>query len=103
MPETRAKLRLRKRSSGRIGSGDPALDEHERGERHHARATARPMICGEPQAYSVPPQVVMQHERGDADGEQAGAEPVDAVLGAVLRQVQHGAISRPARRRPAAG
>ena len=97
MSEISAKLRLRKRCSGRIGSGDPALDEARRRPARPPPARTRPMICAEPQSYSLPPQVVTSTSAVMPIGQQRGAEVVDAALGALLGQVQHGVTMTRAR------
>jgi hypothetical protein len=54
---TREKFRIRNRCSGSIGS--TARDSAHRNAATAATPTrARPMISGEPHAYSLPPQVV---------------------------------------------
>ncbi len=66
-----------------------ALDDAEHGERDHGqRGQAEDLRRGPVVLVAAPGGD--QHERGDADREQHGAEPVDAVLGAVARQVHPG-------------
>lgn len=50
------KLRLRNRRGGRIGS-DTLLSAYTKSTSPTTAMTASPMICQEPQGYSVPPQL----------------------------------------------
>ena len=102
MIDMRVKLRLRKMCSGMIGSAALVCTK----TKPTSAATPMPMssmIPAEPQAYSLPPQVVTSTMDGDADGQQPGAQVVDLPLDPLLRQVQYGADRRGARRRRAAG
>ncbi len=87
MPETSAKFRSRNSSSDRIGSGTRRSTKPN-AIRVTTLSTASPMICQEPQAYCDPPHVVISTSAVMPTESSPAPEPVDAVLGALLRQVQ---------------
>ena len=83
------KFRFLNTCSGRIGSAarvwryrNPAVAA--------AVSRARPMICPEPQRYSVPPQVASRISEVAATASRHAAEVVDLVADPVRRHVQGG-------------
>ena len=81
------KTRLRKRTSGRIGSAALLSTKTKSGRRTTA-AAIRPRVSGESHAYVVPPRLVKRIDGGQAAGEERRPEPVDRVPDAHGRGVE---------------